>query len=245
MLEIEIWKKIFLKGIETKYEISSMGRVRSRKKKKIKILKTFIDKYGYEIVGIYIKKKKKVTKFVHRLVAKAFVKNPEPDEFKEVNHIDGDKLNNCDYNLQWTNRIGNVRHAIRTGLTTFKLGEESPHHTYSNDEIRAACKMMEEGKSNKEIHKALGIKKEVIITIRSGKRWEWISKDYNLKPEGYDPYKESKTCSEKEVRKICEMVSSGYSDKEIHEILGIKKHTIAHIRRGERYVHIAKEYNIF
>ena len=51
---------------------------------------------------------------VHRLVAEAFLGGPHPD--LDVNHIDGDKTNNCIENLEWCTREENVRHAVRIGI---------------------------------------------------------------------------------------------------------------------------------
>ena len=51
---------------------------------------------------------------VHRLVAKAFI--PNPNSYDEVNHIDGDKSNNCMWNLEWLSRKNNVSHAIANRL---------------------------------------------------------------------------------------------------------------------------------
>lgn len=53
---------------------------------------------------------------MHRLVATAFIYNPDPDNLKEVNHIDGNKENNNEENLEWTNRSGNINHGFDTGL---------------------------------------------------------------------------------------------------------------------------------
>lgn len=57
---------------------------------------------------------------VHILVAKAFVPNPNPDVFDEVNHRDGDKSNCKASNLIWTNSSGNIRHAMETNLLSYK-----------------------------------------------------------------------------------------------------------------------------
>lgn len=53
---------------------------------------------------------------VHVLVAEVFVVNPQPQKYNMVNHIDGNKKNNCKENLEWTDRVGNGHHAARTGL---------------------------------------------------------------------------------------------------------------------------------
>lgn len=51
---------------------------------------------------------------IHRMVAAAFVENP--NELPEINHIDGDKTNNTMANLEWCTSSENFRHALRTGL---------------------------------------------------------------------------------------------------------------------------------
>lgn len=89
------------------YEVSNLGRVCSFKGKYPKILKLGEDSCGYPIVGI-CNGGKQVTKRVHRLVAEAFVPNPENKP--EVNHIDEDKSNNMVDNLEWVTHRENVNH---------------------------------------------------------------------------------------------------------------------------------------
>jgi hypothetical protein len=64
--------------------------------------------------GYFVVKIKNRAIRVHRLVAEAFVANPNNDPF--VNHIDGNKLNNNASNLEWCTQKQNVHHALRTGL---------------------------------------------------------------------------------------------------------------------------------
>lgn len=70
------------------------------------------------------KDNKKENLYVHRLVAKAFI--PNPLDLPEVNHIDGNRLNNSVSNLEWCDRAGNARHAVETGLLKYsnRLTEE-------------------------------------------------------------------------------------------------------------------------
>lgn len=65
---------------------------------------------GYLQYSLRINGKDKVYK-VHRLVAKYFVNNPNPDKYNEVNHKDENKENNCAYNLEWCDRKYNVHYS--------------------------------------------------------------------------------------------------------------------------------------
>lgn len=95
------------------YMVSDHGRILSFKDKSKLIISSSITAKGYEYVairqkGIY------VGYSVHRLVATAFI--PNPKRLPQVNHLDGNKLNNHVANLEWCDAYDNVMHAIRTGL---------------------------------------------------------------------------------------------------------------------------------
>lgn len=128
----EVWKDIC--GYEGYYQVSNLGRVRSvdRKDRTGRSLQSIIrsqsyDKYGYAILGLY-KNGKMKTKKVHRLVAKAFVDNP--NGFPEVNHKDENKKNNNANNLEWCTTKYNLTYGHRldavrgTNSNTVKLTED-------------------------------------------------------------------------------------------------------------------------
>lgn len=96
-------------------QISSEGRVRSflRDKRNGAILKATEDRKGYLRLRVTIDRENRCYK-VHRLVAEAFLDNPEG--CPQVNHIDGDKHNNRADNLEWVTNVENARHAIKAGL---------------------------------------------------------------------------------------------------------------------------------
>ena len=113
---IEEWKDI--KGYEGLYQVSNLGRVKSLKFGKERILKTGVDRYGYISVNLYKNNKRKLCK-VHRLVAEAFIPNLENKP--EVNHLDEDKTNNMVSNLEWCTRNENVNHGTRNKRISKKL----------------------------------------------------------------------------------------------------------------------------
>lgn len=107
----EIWKAIA--ECNGEYYISDHGRVKSYKFGKERILKPGLDRDKYPIICIRINCKNK-TISIHRLVALAFIKNP--DNKPQVNHIDGNKSNNHFTNLEWNTSKENIRHGWDTGL---------------------------------------------------------------------------------------------------------------------------------
>lgn len=112
----EIWTDIA--GWESFYEVSSLGRIRSKRTDHFII--GDVNSAGYRRVLLSsIKHEPKYERFfVHRLVASHFIPNPEG--FPEVNHLDGNKANNAVDNLAWTTRQQNELHCKKLGLKPYK-----------------------------------------------------------------------------------------------------------------------------
>lgn len=110
----EIWKPI--KGYEGLYEVSNLGRVKSLKRfhhQREQMLKNILTKYGYYKTKLLKNGKYKLIS-THRIVAQTFIPNEMNKE--EVNHKDGNKLNNCVDNLEWCTSSENHIHAYKLGL---------------------------------------------------------------------------------------------------------------------------------
>lgn len=120
MIAKEVFKEI--PTYEGKYWVSNFGNVKSLYRGKYFIMKPHKSELGYLRVRLS-KDNKAKTFIVHRLVALMFV--PNPYNYKEVNHIDGNKENNCADNLEWCTRSENIKHAFDMGLKFNKKGEES------------------------------------------------------------------------------------------------------------------------
>lgn len=112
---MEVWKDI--EGYNGKYQISNTGEVRSFSRwKNGNILKggTCGNPGPYRYVALVGKGRNDVKNtYIHRLVATYFVENP--NGYNEVNHIDGNTLNNNSENLEWCSHLENMRHAIKIG----------------------------------------------------------------------------------------------------------------------------------
>lgn len=120
--QVEQWADV--RGFEGYYQVSSLGRVRSLDRHKLgrgriklsrqrgRLMKPKVDKYGYNVVQLS-KDGQRTFTTVHRLVAMAFI--PNPNNYDQVNHIDCDKLNNRTENLEWCTAKQNVIHAHKNG----------------------------------------------------------------------------------------------------------------------------------
>lgn len=161
----ERWKAI--PGYEGRYEVSDHGRIKSLNFRgctgKEEILKKRLKKDGYFEVAIFDKGKQKYFR-VHRIVAMAFIPNPE--QKPEVNHLNGIKTDNRVENLEWCTSSENQKHAYRTGLQP-PTSEKQREARQKNALVAAATNIGR--KASKET-------REKISASRKGKKHsaEWV-----------------------------------------------------------------------
>lgn len=164
-----------IKGYEGKYQISNFGNVKTLSFKRTgieKLLKPRICK-GYYRVALY-NDGEASNFFVHRLVALHFIDNPM--QYKEVNHIDGDKSNNTISNLEWTSPKQNVVHSVMTKLRVIP--------TYKVKQYTISKKLIREWDSVYEIVQECGHDASMIyrccenkLNYAYGFIWEYGNRD--------------------------------------------------------------------
>ena len=154
----EMWKDI--EGYEGIYQVSNLGRVKSLSRntknqyRNSEIVKSKEIRNGYYSVTLFKNEKGKHFT-IHRLVAKAFI--PNPYNKPQINHIDGNKLNNNVSNLEWCTQQENTIHAYKNNLI----------NPYTTKVIQYDKNMnfIKEWNSIKEVEKELNINHSNIVTV--------------------------------------------------------------------------------
>lgn len=239
---MEIWKDIGNTG----YRISNLGNVLGLQKRIIQLAK---DGEGYLIFRLYTSGKAKTAR-VHRLVAKAFIENP--NSLDQVNHIDGCKTNNVVSNLEWVTNRQNIDHAMFNNLVP--KGEEHNRAILSEaDAIRILSDEFKDS-SNESIAKLFNVHSSTIYSLRIGKTWKHLnlprlmemprtvcseesSEVRKLSAARGDAHGLAQLTSE-DIPHILELFKEGLTNIEIASLFNVGRSTIYDIRVGKRWQHI-------
>lgn len=159
----EEWRAVV--GYEGIYEISSLGRVRSRYAVNGHVLSPTTDKDGYPIINLYAPDGRR-TWAVHRLVASAFHGAKRNPLHCEVAHMDGNRANARADNLKWCTKAENHFHKRAHG--THQAGERHPRALLT---LEAVVEIRASSGPRGPIADKFGISKRTVTDIRSGRRW--------------------------------------------------------------------------
>ena len=154
-LEGEVWQPV-----ADGYQVSSFGRIKSFKRKTPKILRPNIKGCGYLTVELSINCKIK-TSSVARLVAKAFI--PNPNNKREVNHIDGNKFNCHVSNLEWVTPSENTKHAFDNGLAKVLRGVDNGRTSLTAAQVKEIRRL--KGCGLHSLAKKFGIGRTTVFRI--------------------------------------------------------------------------------
>ena len=154
------------------YKISNFGRVYN--KFTGVFLKPGISGSGYHFVYLYGNQYKKMCQ-VHRLVMMAFYPIQNPENF-EVNHKNGNKLDNTVLNLEWCTRSENAKHAYSIGLN------KNTNQLINHEIAKQVCELILLGYSNNKIVETIGppLTTGIAQDIRAGSSWTNISSSYDF-----------------------------------------------------------------
>jgi len=165
-----MWKDI--KDYEDLYEISTEGEVRNKKTQRELKPDNFTRKKGRRQVylRVTLSKEGNTKRFsLSRLVASTFLSNTS----EEVNHKDGNRLNNSVSNLEWVTREENLRHAIENDL--LPKGEGHGNARYTEEQVLLILKLSGEGYSRKDTAKTAKTTLSFVKDVRARRVWKHIT----------------------------------------------------------------------
>ena len=171
-------------GYETHYSVSSFGRVFSHNYRRTGQFHELAQSSLFDKRRLSESRYKRAKMFhinkntptaIHRIVALAFVPNPQC--LPQVNHIDGDKANNNHENLEWCSASTNQKDAADTGLHVYALGENHAMAILSENDAREIKKAFEgtiyRGQLD-DLAAKYGVSKHCIFDIKRGKSWRHL-----------------------------------------------------------------------
>jgi len=164
---VEVWKSVV--GYEGLYEVSDQGRVKGPKG----FVKPKIGRNCYARTELW-RKGDRHRPSIHRLVAQTFI--PNPDGKPQVNHLDGDKLNNTVANLEWCTAQENALHAV---ALHGRHGERATAAKLSERKATAILVMLEKGAPGKWLADLFGVTNAQISHLRLNRQWRALKRSPN------------------------------------------------------------------
>ncbi len=192
-------------------------------------------KISYYRVALVSDSGEKKSMLLHRLVALTYLEKPEGDY--EVNHIDGNKKNNCLSNLEWVTRSDNLKHAYSLNLMTV-AGVTNPRCILTEEQVVEIYSKLMNGEKNSVLAEQYGVERTTILHIKKKLSWSHLLKDL---PDIKIKHK-SQSMTREQVIKVCEELSKGKQPLALSKELGYSYNAICDIKRRKCFAEISKEY---
>lgn len=176
----DIFKRVVIRGKKfNRYIVDILGNVYNEKiNNRLCPVKHKNKENDYYRVMLTRKKYQAKTYAVHRIVAEAFI--PNPNKLPQVNHKDGNKENNTVYNLEWVTAKENMKHAYANNLNSNK-GEKNPKAKLTNSDVENIWKNFIDSKNlrDSDIAAHFGVSDTTINNIRIGRTWSDFYEKYS------------------------------------------------------------------
>jgi hypothetical protein len=246
-------KEIGLSG----YVLHRDGKVYSLKVNRF--LKPFLSGYdgsGYWTYMLRTEDSKSKTFSMHRLLAMCFIPNNDPENKIQVNHINGDKLDNRLENLEWVTPSENSIHANVTGLRTPTylrednkiLSEEDINHDWAvglptdgitEEDVHLACSHLQDGYRVCDVSRMLVMDRRFIQKLRDDhiEKWHYIVKTYD-----FSKITRKTIASPDTVKTICEKLQEGLGVMEIARELNVNRKLVGNIKGRKFFKSISADY---
>ena len=166
----EEWKVVVDEKLEEgRYLISSKGKVYDNRHKQNKPVQD--NGFGYKKTAFSLPNNRTVNRYIHRMVAIAFIPNPE--NLPQVGHKDHDKDNNCVENLYWTTQKQNTKDGIEAGrINAKKRGKTNQLTPHQLEEI---VRKRVEGMGVGEISRSMNLPRTTVSSVLNGRSyWELV-----------------------------------------------------------------------
>lgn len=255
-LENPVFRKVTCDYVDVDVEVNQTGTIVRDPETKKEYHVYYPDKKINDISypSIWIRggdrNRKSFSQSVHRLVAKAFVNNP--DNLPEINHINGVKSCNWYKNLEWVTHSENIQHAFRTGLDEVLRGEDAGS-TITTEQAHKICQLLKEHAdwSFNKIAAETNSTIYIVRGIREGRIWAHVSKDYMPFPERRVPMSGEESghaqFTNDQIHEVCQLLCD-HPEMNYNQIAaetGVARPTVASISQGTRWTQISKEYMPF
>jgi hypothetical protein len=217
-------------------EDGKIGSSNNRETGSVKILSPLVINSGYQTVtlikaGVYNERRT-----VHRLIAFTFL--PNPRNLPEVNHKNGNKLDNRLDNLEWISTVGNRVHAIETGLRIPLKGEQAGRSKLTESQVMEIHKLYSEGISTIEIAVKYGISNKHVDTISKGVEWKHLGLERLCRGKASGERQHRSVLIARQVLEIRALHESGVSALKISKLYPCGVSAVRHIITRRSWMHI-------